>query len=451
MRVAARWADSTLTLDLAAEERDGLIKERARLTGTSVRFRVGVPLGPDDVHPDVEALLALLVVQPFSGPSVTLSRGVSTGFATAVDAAFGKQLAPIDPSLDPRRAPTPGLVGLAYSAGADSTAALAVLPPDAVAFFLRRADPPGGRRPSLYSDAAALHAVGELERRGRQVRVVESNVERVRDPVGFTSDWVTGAGAILLAERERLDSLAWGLVAESAYRIGHEHYLDWGERQRAGWGPVFAAAGLPMCQVVAGVSEVGTAAIVRRAPEGDLAQSCIRGTVGRPCRNCWKCFRKLLLDAALSDDWPGAAELDRLFRVRDARKMLAKYPIKHEDVVAWTAGRYRGDHHLMLLLKARTRAEDLDLDWLTRFYGPSLDLLPAQHRPMVAANLARYLDRMTAQDEAVMRAWDMAPLLADPKTEAARDRLVAALRAHKSSDVPRLVAIFRRVYRRMRG
>jgi len=451
MQVSARWADTTLTLELQAEDGDNLDRGRARLTGTAARFRLPAALGPGDVHPDVEALLALLVVQPFCGPSVTVTRGVSPAFAAAVETALRKAVGPVDPSLSPRERPADGVVGLAYSAGADSTAALAVLPPDTVLFFLRRIDPPGPRRRTLYSDEAALHACTELERRGRRVRVAESDVEHVREPVGFTSDWINGAGAILLAERERLDSLAWGLIAESAYGIGHERYLDWGDRQRTGWGQVFAAAGLPMCQAVAGVSEVGTASIARRAPEGDLAQSCIRGTIGAPCRSCWKCFRKSLLDAALAGEWPSAAELDRLFRVPEAQRVLAKYPIKHEDVVAWTVGRYEGRHRLMRMLAARTQADRLDLDWLTRYYGPSMDLLPERHRAAVTANLEGYLGRMTAQDEAAMRAWDMDPMLADPATQASRDALIAALRAHGSSDGPRVVALARRIRRRLRA
>jgi hypothetical protein len=449
MRISTRWADTTLTVELHPEGGDSLERGRARLTGTLATFRLPVALGPGDLHPDVEALLALLIVQPFCGPSVTVARGVSAAFAAAVGASLRKTVAPIDPSLAPRERPTDGRVGLAYSAGADSTAALAVLPPDTVLFFLRRVDPPGPRRRTLYSDAAALHACAELEKRGRQVRVVESDVEYIRDPVGFTADWINGAGAILLADHERIDSLGWGLIAESAYGIGHEHFLDWRDRQGTGWGPVFAAAGLPMCQAVAGVSEVGTASIVRRAPDGDLAQSCIRGAVGAPCRNCWKCFRKSLLDAALAGEWPSPGELDRLFRVPEARGVLAKYPIRHEDVVAWTAGRYRGRHRLMRLLAARTWADRLELDWLTRFYGPSMDLLPERHRAVITANLEGYLDRMTAQDESAMRAWDMHAMLADPATEASRDALIAALQAHGSSDGPRVMALARRIRRRL--
>jgi hypothetical protein len=146
---------------------------------------------------------------------------------------------------------------------------------------------------------------------------------------------------------------------------------------------------------------------------------------------------------------PSPGELDRLFRVPEARGVLAKYPIRHEDVVAWTAGRYRGRHRLMRLLAARTWADRLELDWLTRFYGPSMDLLPERHRAVITANLEGYLDRMTAQDESAMRAWDMHAMLADPATEASRDALIAALQAHGSSDGPRVMALARRIRRRL--
>jgi hypothetical protein len=375
---------------------------------------------------------------------------VSPDFAEAVGSTLGLQMAPIDRGLTPRRSPTDGVVGLAYSGGADSSAALAVLPPDTALYFLRRVDPPGPPPPpSQYTEAAALHACRELERRGRLMRILETDVVHVRQPAGFTTDWVNAAGALLLADRDRVDSLAWGLIAESAYRIGHEHFMDWAERQASGWGPVFAASGLPMCQPVAGVSEVGTASIVRRAPDGDVSQSCARGDVAAPCRRCWKCFRKLLLDAALTGEWPTTTEIDGLLGSPDVVRFLGKVPIKHENVMAWIMGQYRGNHPVMRALVERTRPSTQDLDWLTRFYGPSLDLAPAHHRPGITARLRDYLAPMSPADEAAMRAWDMDPIIADPATNASRDRLVAAIRARRTSERRGTMGLGRRVLRRL--
>jgi hypothetical protein len=73
MQIASRWAGSALTMSLAPEPGDPLShgspnRSPALLTGTVASFRPPVTLGPEDVHPDVEALLGLLVVQPFAGP-----------------------------------------------------------------------------------------------------------------------------------------------------------------------------------------------------------------------------------------------------------------------------------------------------------------------------------------------------------------------------------------------
>lgn len=450
MQVSTRWAGTEVTMTLVPEPGDPEASGQIQLAHHEARFRLPVEVQAGDVHPDVEALLGLLMAQPFS-TSVNMARGVSPELADAAAAMVGPTIGPVDPALTPRVRPAGGRVGLAYSGGVDSTAALAVLPADTVSCFLNRVDPPREPMPSAYSPAAALHACLELDKQGRRTVVVDSDVEHLRIPVGFTSHFVNAAGAILLAEHERLDSLAWGVIAESAYGIGHERYVDWRSRNARWWGPTFAAAGLPMCNPVAGVSEVGTAMIVRRAPEGAVAQSCVRGEVDAPCRNCAKCVRKLLLDAAITGAWPDDAGLDALFRTRQASKFLGQQPIKHENVVAWIAGRYTGTNLTMRRLQERTRSGEQDLDWLTRSYGPAIELLPEPHRATISANLGRFLAPMTPADEAAMQAWDMTALLADPETSAASRRLVRGMRALSRGPAKRPAASpTRRLLRRLR-
>lgn len=426
MHVSSHWADATLTLRLVPESGEPRGTTRASLAGRVARFTLPVAVDATRVHPDVEALLALLIIMPFAD-SFSMDRPVSPLFARAVEDRLERRISPVDPTLAPRRPPPGGAIGLAFSGGADSSAALALLPDSTVLSFLRRVPPPQGAEPTAYSDTAAMWACQELERRGRTVRVVESDVVRLRHPVGFTTDWINAAGLLLLADVDRLDGLSWGLIAESAYRTGHEAYEDWAVRQALRWGPLFAAVGLPMCQVTAGVSEVGTATIVRRAPHGDLAQSCQLGRPGVSCRRCWKCFRKRIVDSAISGSWPGDAELDGMLRSPAVRHKLVDYPIKHENVVAWAMQHYPGRHPVMLRLAERTHAAELDLGWLTRYYPPSIDILPETRRADAVACLDEYLEPMTPEDEARMRGWDMHPILADPRTEAARAALVRAL------------------------
>ncbi len=425
MHVATTYTESTVTLALRPEPGDRDAAGGVRLARHQARFRLPDRIRPADVHPDVEALVAILVASPFSS-GLRVTRGVSQAFAGCVANVLGVTVGPVDPALTARPTPVDGVVGLAFSAGADSTAALAVLPETTFLSFMRRIDAPDAVHRSRYSDEAALHACRELERQGRRVTVVESDVEHVRLPVGFTTDWVNGAGLLLLADIEHLNGAAWGLIAESAYDVGHEVYADWGNKGKS-WGSLFAAVGVPMCQAVAGVSEVGTADIVRRSPYAAISQSCIRGRVGEPCGRCWKCFRKLLLDAAQTGIWPDGAVVDTMLSDARVRHRLEAYPIKHENVIAWTMARYTGDHPVLRRLATRTEAAAADLDWLTRWYGPSADLLPAGCRDDVRLRLDTWLQRMSPEDEARLRAWDLHPILADPAVQAAQVELVAAL------------------------
>ena len=450
MRFTTRWSGTTVTLGWEPEAGDTLTYGPATLVGRSARFHLPVEVGPADVHPDVEALLALMIVGPFSR-TIRMDRGVSTGFAEVLAAHHSRTVLPVDPGLAPRVAPAGGHVGLAFSAGADSSAALALLPDDTVPCFMNRITAPGGTDPTRYSAKAALHMVRGLRDRGRRVLVVDTDLVHARKPVGFTTAWVNAAPLLLLADVERLDAMAWGIIAESAYHTGHERFGEWRDRQDGPWGLPFAAVGLPMCQPVAGVSEVGTARIVRAWEHGDLAQSCQLGDVGAPCRNCWKCFRKLLLDAALSGDWPGDAEVDVLLRSDQARRTLAHYPIKHENVVAWMLRGYRGTHPVLRQLVGRTRAATLDLGWMERTYGPAIETLPEGRRESVRERLAGYLDPMTPADEAAMRAWDMTAFLEDPATKAAHAELVRLLKPYGPPRRPLHRRILSGIRRRLPG
>jgi hypothetical protein len=422
MRFAVRWSGMTVGLEWDPEPGDSLVAGHARLVGRSARVMLPVAVGPDDVHPDVEALLAALILAPFCR-SMTFQRGVSASFAEAVRTHLDRIVGPVDPGLEPRRAPADGRMGLAFSGGTDSSAALAVLPEDTVACFMDRIDFPGTDVRSRYSASAPLYSCSELASRGRPILVARSDLVHVRHPVGFTTDWVNAAPLLLMAEVQRLESVSWGTIAEAAYGLGRARYVDWAARQAGFWGGTFAAAGLPMALAVAGISKVGAAMIVRHWEHGDLAQSCPYGAPGKPCRSCWKCFLGHLVEARLVGEEPDPVEVDHLLRSKHARKMLAYSPFKQENVVAWALQSYRGAHPVLRQVQERTQADGQDLGWLQRFYGPSLDLLVEPRRSSVRARLAGFLDPMTTEDMDSMRSRDLGPLLAQPATQVAHDNL----------------------------
>jgi hypothetical protein len=431
--VEGRWLRWRFELGSADREVAG----RARMARREVGFELPVPWDVEGWHPDLRALAVLLTVQPFLGGRLELPVGVSRQLAAAVFKAFGVELSPVDRALSVRSV-RGGVPGLCFSGGVDSTAALWVMPKETVSVFLDRAAPEGEPVRSLYDPSAARYACSQLVDRGRRVVSVSTDLEHVRDPIGFPVDLSNAVPAVILGDVLQLDAIAWGTIAESSYRIGHLAYQAYYRRSAyTRWAPLFASAGLPVLNPVAGVSEVGTSQLVIDSPLGDLAQSCIRGRVGEPCRNCWKCFRKTLLDSALRGVWPSDRELDDLFRIRDARKYLAQNPIKHENVVAYAAGRYPGRHTLLRLLARRVRAEEHELSHLERWYGPSSSPWPDRYRAAVEGRLDGTLGRMSADEEGRLEAWDLSADVGDARREAfaaAYDRLITAHAAPVPTD-----------------
>jgi hypothetical protein len=399
------------------------------------RFTVEVPGDVDRIHPDLLALSAYLAVRPFTGPRLTFPTGISPLLAERLRPEAG----PVDPGLEPRPIPGEGTPALAYSGGVDSTAALTVLPDDAEAVHLLRVVPgdiglavlarrmlrPG--RPRMRS-AAALAAIERLSAMGRTTHVVPSDLEFVRYPIGFPTDVANAIPALLMADGRRYDSISFGTVFESAYRVGKLEFTDYTTTDHHRYlGGLFAAVGVPFHQVTAGVSEVGTTMIVGASPYAAVAQSCLRGGPGTPCRQCPKCFRKTLLEAAVAGTQPDDALLDRLFSRADVRAKLTARFVKHENVFAYATSGYDGEHRLMQLLRRRVRGDTLPVGWMEHWYPPAAGLLPEHRRDEAAAAIAAVIPAMSPEEQAQAEAWDLGSALDTDEYRRRRAELVAAL------------------------
>lgn len=424
MRVTVRRDHEWLVLGFRRETGDRHVARKVEFTGVEARIEVRSDTA---IHSDLVALAALLCAQPWAA-SLTMPSPISPTFADAVRAGLGVDIGPVDSSVMPRQVPDHGRPGLAYSGGVDCTAALTVLPDATAAYFLERIVPPGGVWVGAYRLDAALHACTELAATGRHVRRVRSDLEFLRTPYGFPHDLANAIPAIVHADVDRLDSIGWGAILESTYQVGSTTFRDYANSPFVrGFGPAFTAAGLPIVNAVAGVSEVGTAIIAQRSPYGRFAQSCMRGTVGEPCRRCWKCARKILLDSALTGSWPPQSEIVRMLTRRNTPGYLRKEPLKHEGVVAFLAARYpRRDPNDLLSLLAE-RVGGYDVEWLTRWYPASLATAPETYRDAIAQNLDRYLHRMTADDAAALTSWDLRPVLAQEARQRATTAFLTAL------------------------
>ena len=392
----------------------------------------------EEIHPDHLALVSILICHPFIGKRIVFPKPVSRNFLSKANNIITKyvvenvddNLKPWVPSVDSRPA-------LAYSGGADSTAALALMPKNTAAVFLDRPLPEKPkwsfwknfmrmmlrlkRGVSLYDKDAPHMACEKLIELGYDVVQMSTNLEYIRKPVGFPVDVANSAPAIILANHLKFDAVAFGTIMESAFGIGHTNYRNYPKSPHYKmWGTLFAAAGLPLLQVVSGVSEVGTSIINRDSPFGNIAHSCMRGKWMDPCCNCWKCFRKLLLDSVVNNKKISDDKLNDLFKIKEAKRFLSSFPIKHENVLTYSTSKYLDlfelnieNNTLMSRLTKRVRGDVFEVEWMEKYYPLMFELIPEKYREGIKTKLETYLQPMTKEEQELVLNWNLEPMIND--------------------------------------
>ena len=413
MQINMTQAGTDVTMSVALSEDDREVQGRARLARQTATFTLPESFNLDNTHPDLLALAGLITFNPWIGSRLDLPFAVSQGFADTVKAALKIEVTNVSPDIQRRTAGDNARPGLSFSAGVDSIAALAIMPENTVPVFsYRTALPTGGR--SLYKADAPLHAVKEMNAAGKETFLVESDLEWVREPVGFAVDPSPSVPLILLADFFELDAIGFGTIAEAAYGTGGAAFVDYAKRGVfTRWQAMFRSVGIDYFNCVAGLSEMCTTAIARQSEFGHLAQSCVRGVVGSPCLNCVKCFRKSLIEASMSGNWPAESEVSRMMANRAIHNYLSGAPIRLEIMLTAALAKYDGTDPLLLALQKRVAAKTWDVSFTQGWYGPSLQtMVPEKYRPVTTELMAKYLPQMTPEQEEAFRNFDIAPVMA---------------------------------------
>ena len=274
-----------------------------------------------DPHPDKLALVAILNLLPFVNGELEILWGISEEMQASckkiTKAKVHSNFDPVSPSNLHGGRPA-----LSFSGGADSTAALAIMPKDTECVFLLRTKNPNR---TLYDSDAAEHSCRKLRLLGYKVHTIKSNFEYLRNPIGFPTDLSVGTPAILLSDSRGFDSIAFGTILESAYGTAGSRFRDYRESSHYRlWSELFGSAGIDYSVPIAGVSEVGSTLICDRHPIGKVHQSCIRGKWGKPCDNCWKCFRKGSLMATISKQ---SQKIDFVKQITESKEVKKKMTV----------------------------------------------------------------------------------------------------------------------------
>lgn len=381
-------------------------KTTSNIAMASKRFEIQLPSDWTiaSVHPDVFALAMLAAIYPFCGSVIRLPRGVSKAFHRQVKHVTNKSILPIDEKVRPRKAPANATPALTYSGGIDSTAAAILLPTNTHLFYFDRIVP-NGEVKSLLNQEAAYYACREMAKTGRIVHQIKTDMQYVRKPVGFNSYLADAVPALLLADYYGFDAIAHGQTLEIGYQIGETGYEDFMTTEVGDpWFKLLPHVDLAYTLPTIGLSEVSTTNIVLKSPYHPFAQACSRGGVKKPCMNCFKCFRKSLLEKVIVNSPITNPYLDQLFNIPDVRKVLnAPRPIYFSSILAYITAHYNGNHRKMLLLKEIVRGDQLQVSWMNKWYPESQRILKPKYHHYVKKEILKYVEPMNTRDIRTMK------------------------------------------------
>ena len=357
-----------------------------------------------NIHPDRLALVAILNTLPFCEERLHINWPLSEVFSEASKVISRISISSDEGQVNPALRSNQGRHALSFSGGADSMAALSVMPPSTESVFMLRTK---RRTRSLYASEAAEESCRQLRNLGFIVHIVKSDFEYLREPVGFPTDLAVSSPAILLSDSRNFSSIAFGTILESAFGTSGEKFRNYSESSHYRlWKPLFESVGLGYSLPVAGVSEVGTAKLCMEMPIGRFHQSCIRGKWGLPCNSCWKCFRKNTLMAALEGTPISETSGPVIRKSKEIRKhLLENSPIKHEGVLTFSLERASDGGELFNNLRRLVRVGSINTDWMEYWYPLSIDLIDCNYSQFTAQRLMESLGEMTNSQINDLHSW----------------------------------------------
>ena len=418
MEVKVLQEGQKLPWHFTLDETDGKYTEKIRMQGDT--FSIALPKEFDATlaHPDHLALISLLVAHPFVGTELNLPFEVSERFAIATKVFTSYKVIHTNKTGHEYHAPEDSSPGLAFSGGADSTACLLLMPESTVSVFMDR---PIRKKTSMYNKTAAYATIAHAQKQGHEMHSIPCDVEYLRQPLGFPTDLVPSLPLLAIAQQRSIDSIAFGTVMESAYRIGHEKARNYENSHHYRlWGSLFRAAGLPLFLPVAGISEVGTSKIVRESTFNAYTRSCIRGKWPNACENCWKCFRKNMVEEKFRDQQVSENYLMKGLAIKEVRLKLSQMPISHENVLAWALQGGQGAYSEVLI--QRLEGENRDLSYLECYYPPSIDLMPQKYQQETKKRISSFLKPMNEEDFGLVTGHKMTAWLESTRAIQAKER-----------------------------
>lgn len=396
MEIVVNSQKGAIKIQFICGHDDGSYSDKIRMGKHQFRVDFQGEISAEQIHPDHLALAIILVANPFVGSVLNLPFAVSEQFLNSTKIISRYEINCSDGHVTPYSPGPNSRPGLSFSGGADSTAALLLMPKNSISVFMDR---PLVRGLSLYNKSAAYATIKHAQDLDYDVRIIGSDLEYLRSPLGFPSDLSPSIPLLLMSSELNVDSIAFGTVLESAYRVGHDISRDYVKSGHYRvWGGMFAAAGIPLNLPVAGISEVGTSKIVQASSFRDFTRSCIRGEWPKSCDKCWKCFRKNLVELRINGQLLSDEKMRHWLNVKEVKSKLRSWPISHENVLSWSLQGSNTSGFIVTSLLARLEGSVRNMDFLENWYYNSIELIPPQYQDYTVKQISNYLKIMKESD-----------------------------------------------------
>lgn len=272
-----------------------------------------------------------------------------------------------------------GRVALAFSGGVDSSAALRLLP-DPIPIYTQVAAPKG--KHNVENALLALQAVNG--------KSIVSNWDELpllygKKPGTYSKGGGWTVTSVLLSDYLNVTYVADGNILDFIYlegSKGHGTIYNRGNPEDAL--RVFRQAGLEYCVPCAGLTEVVTMKIAENAA---YAMGCMRGSGGKPCMDCMKCYRK---EALKNNPIPSC---------RESETILNRTRIPVLGTLMWAYHNCGLDHPRLRQYSHK------DISWVDKWYPKSIEYIPQELRKYFLDKLNEYgVEHLT--DVRPLESWD---------------------------------------------
>ena len=98
-----------------------------------------------------------------------------------------------------------------------------------------------------------------------------------------------------------------------------------------------------------------------------------------------------MVDNRLKNTRVSEREMQKWLKVREVKRKLAPHPISHENVLSWSLQGENSHGDTKTLLMNRMEGKIRNMDFLTDWYSPSIELVPDEYREETTRNIHNYL------------------------------------------------------------